>query len=280
MNYKVIDNFLDIENCNQLIKDGYASSNLDKYQKMHNNRYSLVCSNLEFFNLCKKSKSWLDLQEKLSSEAFFKKCCSMLDLDSEQFEINNHFKKLDLNDNEKLFKSIGRSNCNLLNTKSLIKFSLFRFYKRVIRKIKFSKIFYLKKKPVELLYDYSVAGDGYKREIHRDSDSRIIVFLLYLNELDKQIEGGNLEIYKPKKQLEKPMPRPEPSSCELVEKIEPAAGKLVIFQNNDTSYHSVSELKKSKNNRNFIYGGFTLLAGKNPYIKNRTKLATEFHLYE
>ena len=34
------------------------------------------------------------------------------------------------------------------------------------------------------------------KEIHRDSDSRTIVFLLYLNKLSDQGEGGDLELYK------------------------------------------------------------------------------------
>ena len=52
------------------------------------------------------------------------------------------------------------------------------------------------KSSVELLYDYSVSGKSYNREIHRDSDSRLIVFLLYLNEFDEKEKGGNLIFLK------------------------------------------------------------------------------------
>ena len=49
------------------------------------------------------------------------------------------------------------------------------------------------KRRLTLLYDYSVSNEGYEREIHRDSDSRVIVFLLYLSSIEDDI-GGNLEI--------------------------------------------------------------------------------------
>ena len=54
-----------------------------------------------------------------------------------------------------------------------------------------------------MLYDYSISPNGYKREIHRDSDARTFVFLLYLNNLSKSGEGGELEIYKYKKDKDK-----------------------------------------------------------------------------
>ena len=59
----------------------------------------------------------------------------------------------------------------------------------------------------------------------------------------------------------------------------PEPGKLVIFLNEDDAYHSVSEMKNFKGHRYFLYGGFTLLANRNPFIKNY-KSPTEFFLYD
>ena len=44
-----------------------------------------------------------------------------------------------------------------------------------------------------MLWNYAKAGNGYSIEIHRDSDSRLIVFLLYLNELTEEEEDLGIE---------------------------------------------------------------------------------------
>ena len=142
-------------------------------------------------------------------------------------------------------------------------------------------VFNLGKFPVELLYDTdSTALNGYRREIHRDSDNRLIVFLLYLNPISKEATGGSLDIYKLKDKNKTSFEaQPKNEDCELVEKIKPDYGKLVIFQNTDVSYHAVSEMKENKIVRHFLYGGFTILKGKNPFIKSSQKFKTPFTIY-
>ncbi len=136
------------------------------------------------------------------------------------------------------------------------------------------------KKPIELLYDYSTAADGYSREIHRDSDSRRVVFLLYLNGLSGEAEGGTLEFYKPKQTLEKFSPQPDNSDCELKDVVKPKAGRLVCFRNSSTAYHSVPIMKGHKDLRHFVYGGYTQLFGKNADVANSTRpLKIEWSLY-
>ena len=136
------------------------------------------------------------------------------------------------------------------------------------------------KLPVELLYDYSTALNGYKREIHRDSDNRVIVFLLYLNSISKEAKGGSLDIYKLKDKNNKEfVSQPNDEDCVLVETVKPDYGKLLIFQNSDISYHAVSEMENNKIVRHFLYGGFTILKGKNPFINNSKKFKTPFRIY-
>ncbi len=55
---------------------------------------------------------------------------------------------------------------------------------------------------------------GYVREIHRDSDARHVVFLLYLNDFPEKGEGGELNLfeYTGKRKHE---PGPQTSSREL-----------------------------------------------------------------
>ena len=48
--------------------------------------------------------------------------------------------------------------------------------------------------------DFSVAKNNYYREPHHDKDTRILSFLIYLNNT-KASNGGSLEIYEFKKIL-------------------------------------------------------------------------------
>ena len=64
----------------------------------------------------------------------------------------------------------------------------------------------------------------------------------------------------------------------------PAAEKVKIFYNksikslnDETNYHAVSVIKKTNTFRHFICGYFTLVGQKNPFIKNKTKMKTEFN---
>lgn len=281
MNYKIIKNFLNSKECENLIKEAQKKSSFDNYQKIHNNRFFLTCSNAEFRNLCTKSVNWRELEKKLASEDFFEFCCETLNLNKDKFKIFNYFKNTKKDDFQKKIERIGFNQLKNLNTSTIIKFTLIRSIRRFLRKIKFSKFFFPLKRPIELLYDYSVAGDGYTREIHRDSDSRLIVFLIYLNTLEAGTKGGNLEIFKLKNKIDQNnSAKPSRDECEIIDDVIPEAGKLVIFQNGDDSFHSVSKIEKAQNKRHFIYGGFTLLNGKNPYITNKSVLKTEFHLYE
>ena len=46
--------------------------------------------------------------------------------------------------------------------------------------------------------DFSKSKDGYFRDAHRDRETRIISFLLYLNSIEQE-DGGQFEIYGLKK---------------------------------------------------------------------------------
>ena len=78
----------------------------------------------------------------------------------------------------------------------------------------------------------------------------------------------------------KKIAQPSYDSCEKIESIKPGVGKLIMFLNEDNSYHAVSEMKNYEGFRYFIYGSFTLLADKNNLIKNKSSLSTDYHNYE
>ena len=67
--------------------------------------------------------------------------------------------------------------------------------------------------------------------------------MLYLNSLPSEVKGGSLDIFKLKNDIIEKPARPKKDMCEKIESIEPKPGRLVIFRNDETSYHSVKNLK-------------------------------------
>ena len=60
---------------------------------------------------------------------------------------------------------------------------------------KFNKIFIkqgLIKTSMNLDMDFSISGEGYVRGAHRDRETRVLNFLIYLNDVGDE-EGGSLE---------------------------------------------------------------------------------------
>ena len=161
----------------------------------------------------------------------------------------------------------------------LILFYIFyKFFRFIIRKIKYS---FSIKQYVELLYDFSKSPNGYKREIHRDSDSRTIVFLIYLNELDNKGSGGDLNLHQYKNLHSKIPAHPKNDECVIIKTIPPKTGLLITFLNSHDSLHSVSEMKNYDGYRYFLYGSFTLLGKKNNFLKKSiNKLKTNFNIFE
>ena len=108
----------------------------------------------------------------------------------------------------------------------------------------------------DLIFCY--AKKGYVTPIHRDKNSRIIVFLLYLNDLNEN-DGGCLEIYKNKNKLRNyKIVVPDTNDVLLKHKIKPEAGKLIIFQSNPISFHKAESIHNGLAERAFCYGSYTL----------------------
>lgn len=280
MLYKVIDNFLNKNQCEELIKSAEETVTNLNNSTIHGNRQIIPNTSLNFLNLEKKFLSWKSLSEKINCDEFFKFCLKELNLKNDLFKYKKFFKKEIFNSLDISYKKLAELSTRSISTKSLIKIILYRYLKCFNRYFFCINDFFSKKKSLELLFDYSKSGNGYGREIHRDSDSRYLVFLLYLNNLDSEAIGGELDIYKLKNEnIERKLAQPDENNCELVESISPKAGRLVIFLNDETSYHAVKKMENSKKYRHFLYGGFTLLAKKNPLLKKTNAMKTNFDLY-
>ena len=114
---------------------------------------------------------------------------------------------------------------------------------------------------INLDFDFSVSGKGYYREPHRDRDTRILNFLIYLNSF-KEDDGGAFELYNHKDNSsheQNSYPRfPDNNSLDYEKSIYPKQGTLVAFLSTPNSYHAASELICNKNKRVFIYGSYSL----------------------
>ena len=277
LKYKVFDNFIDKTQCSELIKDAEEIlSNKSEKEVLNNNRQSIFSTSIIFNELINKSNNWKNLNEKLYSNDFFLKNVEELNLNKNNFEITNFFFKKELNGIEKKYKELINKKFSYLKTGTLFKLLLIRIFKEILFKFKF---FLRRKINLELIYDFSISKKGYKREIHRDSDSRIIVFLLYLNSFDKNDKGGCLNLYELKnKDLDNLPAKPKEEECELIKSFVPEAGRLILFLNSSDAYHSVTEMLGDEK-RYFLYGSYTALNKKNPFIKNSAnKLKTDFFL--
>ena len=277
INYKIIENFIDEDDCNKLIEDAQKILNLNSEKEVLNNNRQLISStSITYNDFVATSQNWSKLHEKLYSNNFYKECLKNLNIEQNEFELCNFFFKRNLTEIEKKYKNLINKKFSYLKTGSLIKLISFRIYKQILFKIKF----FLKRKiNLELIYDFSISRKGYKREIHRDSDSRVIVFLLYLNTFENNIDGGSLNLHEMKnKNLNSIPPKPNYNDCNLIQSINPKAGRLVLFLNSTDAFHSVSEMVGNQD-RYFLYGSFTALNKKNPYLTNSSKeLDTDFFL--
>ena len=276
--YKVIENFINENECKELIEDAGKFLEIKSEREIiNNNRQMIISTSVTYNELLKNAKNWETLHDKINSHQFYEECLKTFNLDINQYELKNFFFKKELGDIEKKYKNLVNRKFSYLETGTLLKLLLFRTYKQILFKIKF---LFKKKINLELLFDFSISQKGYKREIHRDSDSRVIVFLLYLNSFKNKGEGGDLNLHELVNNDKKNIPaQPKGENCRIVESLSPKAGNLVLFLNTAEAFHSVSEMM-GEEKRYFLYGSYTALNKKNPLIKNsEEKLKTDFFLF-
>ena len=278
MNYFVIDNFISEDNCRELIKDT-PKLNGDNYIKTHKGtRMMLTSSSLNFKNLLASSENWRKLDEKISSNSFLEMILKKLSI-NKNFHLTNFFSDYSTaNKNHASFKNLGLLQLNNVNILSLTKYLIYKIFRSIYRFFKFNLINLIKDQPIELLYDFSKATNGYENQIHRDTDSRVLIILIYLKYLEDDSKGGNLKIYK--NTIKTNDYYPDQKNLELIEEIKPKPGRLVVMMNDNNFFHSTDKLSNLAGTRDFIYGGYTALSGVNPFLKDNKKHKTAFFLYD
>ena len=132
-----------------------------------------------------------------------------------------------------------------------------------------------KKNIVYLDLDFSVSTKGYNRGAHIDRNSRIINFLIYLNNLDEK-DGGVLELFNIKQKFLKTKRFIDKKNLKLIKRLKAKAGTVIFFLSSPDSYHSVSKfVPKNKKKRFFIYGSYSLNK-KVIWQKNKEKFNEKF----
>ena len=228
LNFKnlVINNFLSKKQCKKII---FELNNFNKFDDfVMGGRKRINKGSKNFTEFLKKSKYSKSFYKKLNNKKFY-------------LEINKFFKTLP-----------GRYFFNNTN---------FQYSKKIFGSQKGNKITEiktnLKKNIVYLDLDFSISTKGYSRGPHRDRDSRLINFLIYLNKID----GAKLKLFNVKnKNISYLKKRFLPQSkLKTVKTLEPQQGKIIFFESSPNSYHSVTNFYAKKiKKRYFIYGSYSL----------------------
>ena len=300
----IIDDFISIQDCEELIRDGenFIKSYEQSNSVIHGGRVMIPFSSDKFNDLKEGSKAWDQFSKIFRNKCFAfimnelnniqnlseasKSSIEELKLTELRKDINYKLlSKFHFGDIEKKYRTLLEYKIGSVPPNKLFFISLIRLLNTYFRRFVSFKDYLFRKRPLIPLFDYSFSSNGYGREIHRDSDNRLIVVLLYLNNLDLSTLGGDLEIYKIKKEKIRQNfypPQPNKKDCNLEYIIKPKRGRLVMFVNQFNSYHAVSEMINNKKGRHFIYGGYTypssLFVNKKRLLN--TKLKTEMFLYK
>ena len=232
--YAVVDNFLSKKEILNLKKEIINFKSFDDKVMINRNRINKGSDN--FNKIIQHSKNIKKLYNRINSQKFYQKVYNFFDPLKIQWTPEADFKKYSKN-------FFGEQ-----------KFSL---KEKIIKKLSLLNII---NSTLNLDIDFSVSKKGYYRSPHRDRDTRVLSFLLYLNTVNKE-HGGSLEIHQSNKnkKLQDDYSRfPEKNQIKKIKKIQAKAGRLIVFFSSPDSYHAAEKIKKDKIKRVFIYGSFSL----------------------
>jgi hypothetical protein len=92
INYKIIENFIDEDDCNKLIADAQKILNLNSEKEVLNNNRQLISStSITYNDFVATSQNWSKLHEKLYSSNFYEECLRNLNIEQNDFELCNFF---------------------------------------------------------------------------------------------------------------------------------------------------------------------------------------------
>lgn len=271
--------FMASEMCEALVRDVESFSASSSRRDVMGGRAMLPNTSSTFHQLTEHSAAWASFQQMLDSPDFLQKLTQHLGSNtryvrSPVFAPRHGMFAAIVNRVRTATQHVTLSNASLKQVFGLLAlrgmFTARRLTVGLVARLR-NRVAY------ELLYDYSRARQGYVREVHRDSDARDIVFLLYLNSTAKE-DGGALQLHR-LNPGGTPFPRPKPDECSLLMDIEPQAGTLVAFQNTAQAYHSVELVVGANTQRHFVYGAVTRLMGRDSGLRRQSHLKTDWLVY-
>ena len=228
-----IDNFLSKEEAEECVRI-LEEKEFDEF--VNEGRKNIRMGTKKFSRTIKENNILSSIYKFFNDEKIF----DIILKDLEKISKNSKKKFTLINKPEYFKKNFFAYKRSIHNKNYLKKISNFLFNK-FLKKIGFFKDqFYFE-------MNYSLAFKGYKLDTHTDKKTRIIVFLLYLNELDDN--GGHLEIYSKNENFK--------NNFNIEKKFKPQVGKLIIFLSNPVSFHNVSKIEKDDTKRYFCYGSYT-----------------------
>ena len=231
-----IDDFLDNISCKKIFDEISAFKSYDDL--VMDGRKRVNKGSKKFEDYLKKSPNLRSLYEELNSKEFYKIMADKLDI----IKTPNNWHP-EIEDFRFSKQNYGEQSFNIL---------------KYLKKTKIISYFF--KRTVNLDMDFSSSKKGYFREAHRDRDTRVISFLIYLNTIDEN-EGGQFEVYKLKKEKRNAneLKRfPDMEQTVLINSFPPKAGQLFIFLSSPNSYHGVSKFLSEEKERVFVYGSYSL----------------------
>jgi len=229
-----VDNFLNENVCKKLFKE---INDFDNYDDLvMSGRMRVNKGSKKFKDYLNNSPNLLSLYNELNSEQFYLMMKNKLD-----FIKNEEMWSAAVNKFTFSKENFGEQSFNIL---------------KYLRKSIFVSQFF--RQTLNLDIDFSRSKKGYYRSAHRDRDTRVISFLIYLNTIEKNL-GGAFEVYRSKfNDLKKLQRFTEKQDVFLVDKFSPKAGQLFLFSSTPDSYHGVSKFLAENQERVFIYGSYSL----------------------
>jgi hypothetical protein len=226
----IIDNFLSKKKCSKIIKELKEVGKFDDV--VMGGRYRINKGSLNFKRFIKKSKNSREFFNKLNNKNFYSSLSKKFEKMSGKYSLDDKHSKQFFSKTISGSQKGNSITCKKTDTRKNI---------------------------VYLDMDFSISEKGYSRGPHRDRDSRIFNFLIYLNDLSKE-DGARLELYNIKKNVIFKNKRfLSKKKLKLVKYIEPKSGKIVFFESTPNSYHAVTNFNARKTlKRFFIYGSFSL----------------------
>jgi len=228
-----IDNFINAKSCKKLCSEILKFSDFDDL--VMNGRWRVNKGSANFEKYLKNSPYLFSLFNQLNNKNFFT-------------YMNKHL-------NKKYYKYNWNRGLNNYNfSKDNYSEQKFNFFK-ILRRSKFISNLFTPK--IFLDMDFSKSKKGYFRVAHRDRNTRIISFLIYLNTISKK-DGGQFQVFDIKKNIKILKRFPNLKTIIEKKKFSPKSGQMFFFLSTPDSYHGVTKFVSKIKNRIFIYGSFTM----------------------